>query len=95
MSDFTNGLTPAEAERLAILAEECGEVVQIAMKILRHGKAYHPISNSGLLARELGHVQWIVNLMINNGDFEYGVLLQSERLKPERSRTYLHHQEDL
>lgn len=95
MSDFTNGLTPAEAERLAILAEECGEVVQTAMKILRHGKDYHPISNSGLLARELGHVQWIVNLMISNGDFEEGVLLQSERLKPVCSRTYLHHQEDL
>lgn len=92
MSEFTNGLTLAEAERLAILAEECGEVVQIAMKILRHGKDYHPVSNSVLLARELGHVQWIINLMISNGDFEEGILLQSERLKPDRSKPYLHHQ---
>lgn len=95
MSDFTNGLTPAEAERLAILAEECGEVVQIAMKILRHGKDYHPVSNSGLLARELGHVQWIVYLMISNGDFEEGVMLQSLRLRTKNAAPYLHHQEDL
>lgn len=32
-----NGLSPAQAERLAILMEECGEVVQIIGKILRHG----------------------------------------------------------
>ena len=32
-----NGLTPAEAERLALLMEECGEVVQIIGKVLRHG----------------------------------------------------------
>ena len=32
-----NELTPAQAERLAILMEECGEVVQIIGKILRHG----------------------------------------------------------
>ncbi len=32
-----NQLTPAQAERLAILMEECGEVVQIIGKILRHG----------------------------------------------------------
>jgi hypothetical protein len=32
-----NQLTDAEAERLALLAEECGEVVQVIGKILRHG----------------------------------------------------------
>lgn len=32
-----NELTPAEAERLAYLAEECGEAIQIIGKILRHG----------------------------------------------------------
>lgn len=37
MSEFTNNLTPAEAECLAILIEECAEVQQIACKILRHG----------------------------------------------------------
>ena len=37
MDDHFNNLTPGEAERLAILAEECGEVIQIIGKILRHG----------------------------------------------------------
>ena len=32
-----NGLTPAEAKRLALLAEECGEVLQAIGKVLRHG----------------------------------------------------------
>ena len=36
MNNF-NQLTPAETERLAILAEECGEVIQAVGKILRHG----------------------------------------------------------
>src|SRR5579872_899269 len=30
-------LTPAQIERLALLAEECGEVMQAVSKILRHG----------------------------------------------------------
>lgn len=38
-----NGLSPAEAERLAILAEECSEVVQKVCKTLRNGyESTHP-----------------------------------------------------
>lgn len=37
MSEHFNGLTPAEAERLAYLIEEAAEVQQIACKVLRHG----------------------------------------------------------
>lgn len=38
-----NRLTPAEAERLALLAEECGEAIQAIGKILRHGyESNHP-----------------------------------------------------
>ncbi len=43
MNEPFNGLTDAQAERLAMLAEEAGEVVQIVGKILRHGyDSYHP-----------------------------------------------------
>ena len=43
MQDHFNRLTPAEAERLAMLAEEAAEVIQVVGKILRHGYAsYHP-----------------------------------------------------
>lgn len=43
MSEHFNGLSPAEAERLAMLAEECGEVIQAVGKVLRHGyESFHP-----------------------------------------------------
>lgn len=32
-----NRLRESELERLAILAEECGEVIQVINKIIRHG----------------------------------------------------------
>lgn len=57
MTDHFNQLTPAQAERLAILAEECGEVVQIIGKILRHGLySHHPVTgevNIDALLREI------------------------------------------
>lgn len=55
-----NKLTPAQAERLAILAEECGEVIQIVGKILRHGlDSHHPVtlSNRNALVNELTDVK--------------------------------------
>lgn len=52
-----NQLTPAQAERLAILAEECSEVIQIIGKILRRGlDSVHPVtleSNRSALLREI------------------------------------------
>lgn len=42
---FSNRLTPAQAERLAILIEEAAEVQQVATKILRHG--YHSVHPGG------------------------------------------------
>lgn len=57
MNDHFNQLTPAQAERLAILAEECGEVIQIIGKILRHGlDSFHPatgVVNRTLLLHEI------------------------------------------
>ena len=53
-----NELSPAEEERLYLLIEECGEVVQAATKILRHGyNSYHPerplVTNKDELVNEL------------------------------------------
>ena len=96
--EFDNGLIPAEVERLAILAEECGEVIQIVGKILRHGYcSFNPvnqnrISNRGLLAKEIGDLKWIISLMLAEGDVAEGAVLQRERLKTESTRPYLHHQ---
>ena len=68
MSEHFNQLTPAEAERLAMLIEECGEVIQIAGKILRHGYAsHHPatpnITNRDMLASELTDVDAVLGEM--------------------------------
>lgn len=54
-----NGLSPAQAERLDILAEECAEVIQVIMKIKRHGFdscspfGPNPETNREALLREL------------------------------------------
>lgn len=63
-----NKLTPAETERLAMLAEECAEVIQVIGKILRHGyENHHPdsplVNNKMLLANELTDVDAVVKAM--------------------------------
>lgn len=68
MTGHFNRLTPAEAERLAMLAEECAEVIGIVGKILRHGyDSHHPdspaLSNRDLLAGEIADVDAVVKAM--------------------------------
>lgn len=76
MSKFIRDLTDAEAERLAMLAEECGEVVQLIGKILRHGyTSYHPddvnmTTNWTLLNKELIDIGAVVHGMITAGDYD-------------------------
>lgn len=66
-------MTPAENERLAYLAEECSEVIQIIMKIKRHGfESYHPnnpeIPNRELFFEELEDIMRAIALCCHNGD---------------------------
>lgn len=69
MSEHFNKLTPAQAERLAMLAEECAEVIQCVTKILRHGYgSYHPddaerTTNRQSLERELADLWAIADRM--------------------------------
>jgi hypothetical protein len=70
MENF-NKLTSAETERLAILAEECAEVIQIIGKILRHGyESHHPLneyqSNRDLLTIELADVGLAMDLILED-----------------------------
>ncbi len=75
MADHFNQLTPAMAERLAMLAEECAEVVQIVCKIQRHGAAsYHPndknrVPNAELMRSELIDLLAVMLLMKSADDF--------------------------
>ena len=69
-----NGLSPAEAERLAMLAEEAGEVIQAVGKVLRHGYARsHPDGgpdNRELLDKEVGDFIAVVQAMRDARDIE-------------------------
>jgi hypothetical protein len=92
-----NNLSDVEAERLALMAEECAAVVQIIGKILRHGYASrHPDTgqrNRELLERELGDVQAASALMHNAGDIRAGVVAIFGTEKLLEVRKYLHHQD--
>lgn len=91
-----NQLTPAEAERLACLAEECGEVVQAIGKILRHGyDSRHPNGgpdNRCSLERECGDVLATIDLFANAGDLTATRLEQFRTAKHESRKKYFHHQ---
>ena len=96
MQDHFNGLTPAEAERLAMLAEEAAKVIQAVGKILWHGyTSYHPdepdLDNRTLLMNELADFNSVQLLMEGSGDvFRTGD--EIERVL-KRKLTYTHHQE--
>jgi len=91
-----NQLTPAEAERLAMLAEECGEVIQMIGKILRHGDdSYHPAdpktTNRQLLGRELTDLYAVASTLSRDRVPE-GSLHDQDRAW-EKMLRYAHHQE--
>ena len=97
MSSHFNKLTPAQAERLAILIEECGEVIQAATKILRHGyTSKHPdtgVTNTALLERELGDLQFAVELCERGGDISSCEVQSNAVSKESRliGSVFLHH----
>ena len=93
-----NGLTPAEAERLAVLAEEATEIAQAAMKILRHGYESHnphvnSLTNRCHLEKEIGQLQNAYNMMYVAGDLNYEKVLRAQVEKSQTIGQWLHHQE--
>ena len=94
-----NKLTPAEAERIALLAEECGEVIQVIGKILRHGKeSYHPedsthTTNREHLQRELGDVLAAISLLQDSHDLDPIMVDFWRDTKINKVKQYLHHQD--
>ena len=95
---YYNGLTPREAEFLAILAEECGEVIQAVDKILRHG--YDTTYPSGAIStnrddleREVADIQAIVVLMGEECDLDTNVINRYKREKLAKICKYLHHKD--
>lgn len=93
-----NELTPAEAERLAVMLEEAGEIQQAIGKILRHGyESCNPNQKAGptnreTLEREIGDFQAVMHRMIVAHDIEEERIEERMRKKLKSSQQYLHHQ---
>ena len=91
-----NKLDDAEAERLALLMEECGEVVQAIGKILRHGyESRHPMggeNNRHRLHLELGDLKHAMDRMIFEGDLVSSIVEEAAESKAKRVSEFLHHQ---
>ena len=85
------GLTPAQAERLALVAEECSEVIQVITKILRHGYQAHGHNNRIALEHELGDLTWAVGLMAAADDLWPSSIARFAAEKPEKAEVWLHH----
>lgn len=95
-SAFSNKLSKAEAERLALLIEEASEVSQIACKILRHGyDSPHPHSgteNIALLEGEIGDLQTSIAIMLAAADVSGEGIMNGAARKLEGVQRWLHHQ---
>ena len=97
MKNF-NKLTLGEAERLALLAEEMGEALQIVGKILRHGyESRNPLiedaeNNRSLLEKELGDVFCAMILMSDAHDINKEKLNDRARDKTGKVQKWMHHQ---
>ncbi len=95
-----NCLTPAEDERLALLLEECGEVIQIIGKIQRHGyESVNPTvpnsekqTNRSMLEEELGHVRHAIARLVSAEDVQESDIGHFEEEKAAKVERWLHHQ---
>ncbi len=97
---FSNELTDAELERLAVLSEELGEAQQCIGKILRHGyKSGNPlvdyISNRFQLEREIGDIQAAIGMLVHAGDVSQPEIERRIGKKLVSIQRWLHHQDGL
>lgn len=100
MNEFSNGLTPAQTERLAFLLEELGEAQQVIGKILRHGyESSNPLvvgdpTNREALEREMGDVVCAFGLLADAHDVDRTASLGRALLKKTAVKQWMHHQPD-
>ena len=97
MKNSYTQLSPAEIERLALLAEEAGEVVQAVGKILRRGyRRGHPRikgrTNRLHLEEELGNLGNAMKMMVVAGDLSIERIALFELQKSARVSKYLYQQ---
>jgi NTP pyrophosphatase (non-canonical NTP hydrolase) len=98
MSDFSNELTDAQLERLAILSEELGEAQQAIGKIIRHGyESYNPVVDTGMtnrreLERELGDILCAIQMLVRANDMSMAAMEVRRGDKRQSIKKWLHHQ---
>ena len=94
-----NNLSNAEAERLAILAEEMGEAIQVIGKILRHGyDSNNPLIENSLtnreeLNKEIGDVELLIYLMAEAKDIDRNSIDRRRIEKGKKIVKWLHYQD--
>ncbi len=99
MPEHFNELTAAQDERLAVLIEECGEVLQVIGKIQRHGYAsWNPDdptrkTNRQWLEEEMGHLYAALAAMLDAEDFSWPEMAKSRDAKRMSIGRWLHHQD--
>jgi NTP pyrophosphatase (non-canonical NTP hydrolase) len=97
-----NGLTPAEHERLTMLAEECAEVIQAVTKIQRHGyESCNPFgpgveTNRERLLRELFDVAAVTGMIsLDLPELQDSALVDQQVDKSLRRKLqFAHHQDE-
>lgn len=94
-NQFFHGLTPEELEALALMTEEAGEVVQAAMKIVRHGMhSRHPVTmadNKASLEKEIGDFKAVVKVATDAAILDDESIDITMQRKPGKLARFLHH----
>lgn len=87
-------LTAVEMDLLAGAGEECGEVMQVIGKILRHGlESYKPtdpmkITNRQKLTEELADISCLIDMLAENGVIDQTWWVHYKANKRERFLNY-------
>ncbi len=96
VATYRVGLSPAEYERLALLAEEMGEAIHVIGKVLRHGyESHNPITDDGLtnrrlLENELGDVRHAMIRLCEAGDLNKETIHAQAESKRTSVKRWLH-----
>lgn len=93
----------AELERISILGEECGEIVQAIGKVMRHGwtatmdmgpELEMQFNNRSDLEREIGNLYAAVDMMAEAGDLDMAKISDASIEHREKLRDFTYYQKD-
>lgn len=100
LKSFSNMLSSAQEERLALFTEESGECLQIIGKVGRHGWKPTDFSvdppkyydNKADLEKETGQLMHAIKLMCLAGDLDREEIQRHFDEREQNIKKYLHHQ---